>query len=382
MDPAVLHPLTLLLSQLHGLTLSQLLYNSGDTVYIYKAQSSAFASAAVKIQRVFTPSQRAALLSEGAHLMRLKGHPNIMEFQAWLEYEAGPGLGSFIVIIAEMCDKDLMTDICQRKAAERFLYPETQMWEYVEALVGVLAYLESEGIAHRDVKPQNVFLSGNTLKIGDFGSSALIGSGISSYTTAGTPLYLSPLLKEALIVGNPKVRHNVYKSDVYSLGMTLLAMATLEEPPGGFLGTAAVAAIETSITALSYSDYFKSLLRLLLEAEESRRPTFQGLYYMLFPVPDNPVDEENQPEEGGYSQTPQISSRLEQGFPAEELSPDGEKGAEQLDFEREDRERNEAIQIDIQEEREACVASERSAVYENEKSKPEKRAMKSCCTLF
>jgi hypothetical protein len=62
MDPSILHPLASLLYQLHSLTLSQLLYNSGDMVYIYKASSPAFTSAAVKIQRVFTVRQRAAML--------------------------------------------------------------------------------------------------------------------------------------------------------------------------------------------------------------------------------------------------------------------------------------------------------------------------------
>lgn len=392
MDPTVLRPLASLLAQLHSLTLSQLLYSCGDTVYIYQAQSPAFASAAVKIQRVFNASQRAAMLAEGENLKRFKGHPNIVEFQAWLEYEA-EGC-DFIVIIAEMCDKDLMTDIHQRRSAGRYCYSETQMWEFVTMLVNVLALLESNDIAHRDIKPQNIFLCGDTLKIGDFGSSALIGSGVSSYTTAGTPLFLSPLLKEALLAGNPRVQHNVYKSDVYSLGMTLLAMAALEEPPGGFLGPAAETAIESKIAVLPYSICFKSLLRLLLQADESRRPTFQGLYYLLFPMPDNPVDEEKKPEEDGYSQPLQTDSLLTQQFPAEELSPDGAKGTEELDFELEDRERNAEIEREVREERtfraveaqertfKALETQERCPVSEADTNSKGKGQKLTCCTVF
>lgn len=373
MNPSILHPLAALLSQLHSLTLSQLLYNSGDVVYIYKASSPTYTSAAVKIQRVFTVRQRAAMLAEGENLMQFKGHPNIVEFQGWLEYEAEGGQGSFIVIIAEMCDKDLMTDINQRKAASHYYYSEAQMWEYTNTLISVLAFLEYKGIAHRDIKPQNIFLSGTTPKIGDFGSSTLIGSTLSSYSTAGTPLFLSPLLKQALLAGNPKVRHNVYKSDVYSLGMTLLAMASLQEPPGGVIGLGNV--VEARIASLHYSECFKSLLRLMLEADESKRPTFQALYYILFPPPDNPMSEEQEPATAQFTVQVPLVPVLE--LSSEDLSPDGEEGAEQLDFEQEDRDRNAEIERDIRAETKALEKPSIRLPPERPMSKA-----KTCCSVF
>ncbi len=47
-------------------------------------------------------------------------------------------------------------------------------------------------------------------------------------TLVGTPLYLSPILWDAFIKKqNMNVVHDLQKSDVFSLGLTFLEMATL-----------------------------------------------------------------------------------------------------------------------------------------------------------
>ena len=47
---------------------------------------------------------------------------------------------------------------------------------------------------YRDLKPQNVFMStGGILKLGDFGVSKVLASGVALARTAiGTPYYISP----------------------------------------------------------------------------------------------------------------------------------------------------------------------------------------------
>jgi serine/threonine protein kinase len=49
---------------------------------------------------------------------------------------------------------------------------------------------------HRDLKPQNVFLTReNGVRLGDFGISKVLGSTMSvAHTCVGTPLYLAPEL--------------------------------------------------------------------------------------------------------------------------------------------------------------------------------------------
>ena len=142
-------------------------------------------------------------------------------------------------------------------------------------------YLQIKGIAHRHVKPKNIFIENNykTFKIGDLGSSR-VATG-NDFTVTGTDSYLSPKVRQGFIDsnGNPtRINHDLYKSDVYSLGITLLYMTTgkLDERLkylDGLQGT-----INTAISAIS-NDYsiIKLLLSHMLQCEEIDRPNFLEL---------------------------------------------------------------------------------------------------------
>lgn len=88
--------------------------------------------------------------------------------------------------------------------------------------------MQSTGLCHRDLKPANLFLMPNgEIKIIDFGESKDFfregedGGEAATATIRGTPQYLSPILLKAHVLdGNSRhAKHNIYKSDVFSVGL-------------------------------------------------------------------------------------------------------------------------------------------------------------------
>lgn len=72
--------------------------------------------------------------------------------------------------------------------------------------------LYNNNILHRDIKPNNIFIKGEKLILGDFGFCRILNSPEELVEKAyGSPMYMAP---EAL-------NHNPYgiKSDLYSLGV-------------------------------------------------------------------------------------------------------------------------------------------------------------------
>jgi serine/threonine-protein kinase len=109
-----------------------------------------------------------------------------------------------------------------------------------------LAYAHDHGVVHRDIKPDNVLLSGGTAMVTDFGvakavsaattadGSALTATGI----TVGTPAYMAPEQASA----DPKVDH---RADIYSFGCLAYELLTGAAP---FAGRSPQAMIKAHLT--------------------------------------------------------------------------------------------------------------------------------------
>ena len=131
-----------------------------------------------------------------------------------------------ICLLMEFCSGG---DLWERIAAaqrERKVLPAAQSAGWLLQIIAALRYLHSCGIMHRDVKPENIFITEEdaVVKLGDFGlAKDDTNSGPSNATTqCGTPDYMAPEVLE----GRPYEA----AADIFSLGAVLYALITSRFP--------------------------------------------------------------------------------------------------------------------------------------------------------
>lgn len=162
-------------------------------------------------------------------LVNLVRHPNIMRILAMckrkLDYTT-----HVLYILMEVGLTDWEKEIKSRQSLKQH-YSEKELISVLKQLVSALAFLQSKNISHRDIKPQNVLIFKNNLfKVADFGEAKQISKMETNKqlsTLRGTELYMSPLLFNALRTNQNDIKHNSFKSDVFSLAFCLLYAAGL-----------------------------------------------------------------------------------------------------------------------------------------------------------
>ncbi|XP_060068127.1 dual specificity mitogen-activated protein kinase kinase 7-like [Ylistrum balloti] len=107
--------------------------------------------------------------------------------------------------------------------------PEAILGMMAVAIVKALNYLKEEhGVIHRDVKPSNILLDERgTVKLCDFGISGRLVDSKAKTRSAGCAAYMAP---ERIDPPDPQRPDYDIRADVWSLGITLVELATGEFP--------------------------------------------------------------------------------------------------------------------------------------------------------
>ena len=198
-------------------------------------------------------------------------------------------------VLMEVANCDWEKELINRSKHKAY-YSEDEIFFILESLVETFSYLQQIGICHRDIKPQNILCFGEKgYKISDFGEAKyrkkwrLQQTSVnytSMQTVRGTELYMSPILYTALkSCPNKGANHNVFKSDVFSLGMCFLFASCLD-----YKSLYEIRKVNNmkKLTDLvehyvngKYSQSFIDILLCMLQINEKERPDFIELSSMI-----------------------------------------------------------------------------------------------------
>ncbi|XVF09906.1 hypothetical protein REPUB_Repub07fG0137300 [Reevesia pubescens] len=200
------------------------------------------------------------LMQEIALLSRL-WHPNIVQYYGsekvddrlyiYLEYVSG---GSIYKLLQEYGQLG-----------------ELAIRSYTQQILSGLAYLHSKSTVHRDIKGANILVDPNgRVKLADFGMAKHIAGQSCPLSFKGSPYWLAPEIIRNSSGCNLAV-------DIWSLGCTVLEMATTKPPWSQYEGVAAMFKIGNSKDFPPIPDYLsdegKDFVRQCLQRNPLHRPT-------------------------------------------------------------------------------------------------------------
>ncbi|TVU25900.1 hypothetical protein EJB05_28419 [Eragrostis curvula] len=150
-------------------------------------------------------------------------------------------------------------------------FGEAVLRNYTAQILSGLAYLHGRNTVHRDIKGANILVDPNgDIKLADFGMAKHISAYTSIKSFKGSPYWMAP---EVIMNANGYS----LSVDIWSLGCTILEMATARPPWSQYEGVAAIFKIGNSKDIPDIPDHLsseaKSFLKLCLQRDPAARPT-------------------------------------------------------------------------------------------------------------
>ncbi|KAJ4756605.1 Mitogen activated protein kinase kinase kinase [Rhynchospora pubera] len=172
-------------------------------------------------------------------------------------------------------------------------FNEPVIRNYTRQILSGLAYLHGRNTVHRDIKGANILVGTNgEVKLADFGMAKHTSSYNAIKSLKGSPYWIAP---EVVMNANGYD----LSVDIWSLGCTVIEMATSKPPWSQFEGVAALFKIANSKDIPEIPDHLspdgKNFLRLCLRRDPVTRPTAAQLLEHPF-VLEQPVTRISSPK--------------------------------------------------------------------------------------
>lgn len=211
--------------------------------------------------------------------MKKLNHPFIVRYHSSFQSRAHSSNSKLYIVMEYIDGGDLASLIKSRKKRNKYLSEDVILKIFIQIVVAI-QYIHSQKVVHRDLKPQNIFMTKlDVVKIGDFGVSKQLNQTNSlCETKVGTPYYLSPEIWNNEPYGS--------KSDIWSLGCILQELCTLSKPFEATNINQLLVAIFTpghlKPIGKRYSSELQDLVTAMLSQEPDDRPSADDILNMPF----------------------------------------------------------------------------------------------------
>jgi eukaryotic-like serine/threonine-protein kinase len=204
----------------------ELLESLGDGSYgwVWRAQRlSDNAIVAVKIPK--EQGSRNRDLAEGEFLIGQEPHANVIEVY-WMGRV--PPEREWYAIEMEYFPSQTLARLLD-EGEQGFVGSYSHILNVYKQVLSGVSHLHLLGISHGDIKPQNILVSGDRVKLTDFGCSVLPEEMyIRTRENGGTILYSAP--EFAGTTWHKQKSADFFKGDIYSLGVLLYHLVTSRLP--------------------------------------------------------------------------------------------------------------------------------------------------------
>jgi formylglycine-generating enzyme required for sulfatase activity len=175
----------------------------------------------VALKFIRLDSDAAGVEQRALHVIRNIRHPHLLDIQFAAQVE------DCLVFAMPLCDASLLDRLraCQKKGLPGV--PRDELIGYMVDLARAVDYLNEPrhptedgtlvGVQHRDIKPHNIFLVGDSVRLADFGLAKVLQASRRSHTGGMSVDYVAPEVPAGQVTR---------WSDQYSLAATYLQLRT------------------------------------------------------------------------------------------------------------------------------------------------------------